>query len=83
MLSSLRTKLIAICALIVVISMIALSAANIISVRASTLDAVRIQMRQLTGIGVFVNVSASPSMRDLPDLRTYITSMTTQGAGMG
>lgn len=48
MLSSLRTKLIAICALIVVISMIALSAANIISVRASTLDAVRIQMRQLT-----------------------------------
>ena len=48
MLSSLRTKLIVICALIVALAMIALSAANVISVRGSTLAALDTQMGQLT-----------------------------------
>lgn len=48
MLSSLRTRLIIICVLIVAISMIALGVANIINVRESTLDAVHVQMGQLT-----------------------------------
>ncbi|MBB3214687.1 methyl-accepting chemotaxis protein [Herbaspirillum sp. Sphag1AN] len=48
MLSSLRTKLIVICALIVAFAMIALSAANIISVRSDTLETLHTQMAQLT-----------------------------------
>ena len=48
MLSSLRTRLIIICALIVAFAMIALSLANIISVRKDTLDTLNTQMSQLT-----------------------------------
>jgi len=48
MLSSLRTRLIVICALIVAFAMIALSAANIFSVRNNTLETLNTQMEQLT-----------------------------------
>ncbi|EJL84213.1 methyl-accepting chemotaxis protein [Herbaspirillum sp. CF444] len=48
MLSSLRTRLIVICALIVAFAMIALSVANIFSVRRDTLANLHTQMAQLT-----------------------------------
>src|SRR5690242_2079626 len=48
MLSSLRTRLIVICVLIVAFAMIALSAANIYGVRRDTLETLNTEMAQLT-----------------------------------